>query len=228
MGRPEQHFFGVVLKHASAACFQVRAGAILLQELSARLIGAERHKGFGDSTSIGQVLGDDKGLRKALALDFAESATATWSNVAIAELTHALLIHPVECITVSDLTPDLREIVHDALVHPGYLGACEIDRGNPVMLKLAAGLLIPYYQYSYGSLEVLKTFEGDDDMVPHWAKGMPFTAVKIAEIAVSAIPSDTLSARGKKSIRLLESRQPWHRNHHVPHPGRRSPGNYGI
>jgi hypothetical protein len=152
------------------------------------------------------VLGDDKGLRKALALDFAESTTAIWSNIAVADLTHVLLTHPVECITVSDLTPDLRESLHNGMVHPGYLGGCEIDRGNPVMLKLASGLLVPYYQYSDGSLEVIKSFEGDDDAIPHWAKDMPFKAVRLAEISVAAIASGTLSVRGAKSVRLLENR----------------------
>jgi hypothetical protein len=113
---------------------------------------------------------DDKELRKALAFDFAESAGALWSRIDLRDLTVALLRHPVECITISDLDISVRDAIDHVLrVHPSYVGTFEIDGGNPVMLSLAGDLLPVYYRFDGGVLLVRATEDDDDSWHPSWS-----------------------------------------------------------
>lgn len=201
-----QNFFSAILQNASAHAFDVRSGAILLTEFTDRITGVERGR-VGGPRSVGYTLADDKDLRKAFALDFAESAGVFWSSSNVRELTWALLMHPVECVTISDLDPTVRGIIDVRLKKDSaYLGGFEIDRGNPVMLKLTADLLPAYYRFQQGILQVVDDRYGEEEALPHWAMDLPFKAVEVHREAAMVIPQDGLSDRGKQSVRLISQR----------------------
>ena len=92
-----------------------------------------------------------------------------------------------------------------------YLGGFEIDRGNPIMLKLTADFLPAYYRFQEGILQVLDDSYGEEEDLPHWAIDLPFKALQASRVPAMVIPQDGLSDRGKQSVQLISTRgQPAH------------------
>lgn len=198
-------FFSAILQHAPTSAFDVRSGAILLSDFTYRITGVQRGK-MGGTRAISHTLEDDKDLRKTIALDFAESACVFWSSINVHDLTWALLTHNVECIMVSDLDMGVRDVINSCLRNnSAYLGGFEIDCGNPVMLRLTAGLLPAYYRFRDGVLQVIDEY-GEDESLPEWANDLPFRAVGVSREPAAIIPQDKVSQRGKKSVRLISER----------------------
>jgi hypothetical protein len=93
------------------------------------------------------------------------------------------------------------------------LGCFEVDRGDPLVLELAANGLIPFCFYCDRSLKWLISFdEYPDQHAPLlWAQGLDFGSVEFSTETPEPITSLALSTVGQESARLLSTRaQPQH------------------
>jgi hypothetical protein len=126
-----------------------------------------------------------------------------------------LLRQNIECITASELSYACSDLIHDELGRecPAYLGCFEVDRGDPLVLELAANGLIPFCFYRDRSLKWLTPF----DEYPHqqaplsWPRGLDFSSVEFSANTPDPIASLALSPAGQESARLLSTRaQPHH------------------
>jgi hypothetical protein len=159
--------FESVLQIAPESHFHLRSGGVLLWRFSYRTTAVHRTK-VGKHTSLGHTQSDDKELRKTLALAFASSVSAQYHHIDADELSFLLLIHNVECFTISDVSLTCSNHIHSELQQkcPSYLGCFEVDKGDPLVLELAANGLIPFCEYINETLRWLISFDDNPGDYP--------------------------------------------------------------
>jgi hypothetical protein len=201
--------FDAVLRTAPESRFQLRSGGVLLSRFSYRTTAVHRSK-IGKHTALGYTQSDDKELRKTLAVTFAASVAAQYHRIDADELSYLLLIHNIECFTISDIPLSCSDHIHSefqAKCSASYFGCFEVDKGDPLVLELAANGLIPFCEYSNQVLRWLISFdENPADYNLEWAKDITFKAIEFITEHPDDIPEEKLSESGAKSMRLSETR----------------------
>jgi hypothetical protein len=208
----------IIFRHVLAATpeanFHLRAGGVLLWRFTYRTSAVER-KTRGKYPSVSHTLSDDAELRATLAVAFAKSAAAQPHHIDTDELSTVLLREKIDCITVSEMSAECGELVHAEFQKESsaYLGCFEVDRGDPLVLELAANGLIPFCSYTGGTLKWLIPW-GDrpEDQAPlSWPTGLRFGKVEFSTETPAPIQSAPSSTVGTENARLLSSRaQPKH------------------
>ncbi|HEX4005506.1 MAG TPA: hypothetical protein VHX60_04995 [Acidobacteriaceae bacterium] len=201
--------FAQVLTRARDSSFQLRGGTVSLSRFSSRMSAVERNT-RGRYPSVGHTETDDKQLRATLAFRFAASAASVHHQIDTDTLSMTLLQVPVEAIAASELPIDLTEHITQRISadFPGYLGWFEVDRGDPLMLTLAANGLIPFCTYDDGILNWVVPFDHDpaEKAEISWAEGLGFAAVRWTTETPEYLPEEPLSEGGAASTKLLQTR----------------------
>jgi len=145
-----------------------------------------------------------------LAVAFASSAASKFHLLDADKLATTLLTIPVDCVTVSNLPIDCTESVHRGLSEgsSAFLGCFEVDKGDPLVLTLAANGLIPFCTYTDGVLGWVVPFDysPDDDWEVSWTKDLDFDSVEFTRARPEYLRGEPMSAMGVASTRLLKAR----------------------
>jgi hypothetical protein len=198
-----------VLKHERAIYFQLRGGGILFTRISSR-ISAVGSSTRGKYPSTSHTETDDKDLRATLTVRFATSAASKYHSIDADRMAMTLMSVPVESVTVSELPIRSARRVNKALegIYSSYLGCFEVDRGDPLMLTLAANGLIPFCIYDKGILNWVVPFDHspEDEVEISWTEGLGLDGVRFITETPGYLANEPLSAGGQLSTKLLKSR----------------------
>jgi hypothetical protein len=200
--------FESVLSTAPKSHFQLRCGSLLLSRFSYRTTAVHRSK-VGKHSSLGYTQSDDKELRKTLAVAFASSVSAQYHHIDADELSYLLLVHNIECFTISDISLACSDLIQTELQTrcSSYFGCFEVDKGDPLVLELAANGLIPFCEYDNQVLRWVISFDDDPaDYNLEWAKDIDFKAIEFITKAPDYITDEKLSNSGVESMRVLGTR----------------------
>lgn len=201
--------FESVLRIAPESHLQLRSGGVLLWRFSYRTTAVHRSK-VGKHAPLGYTQSDDKDLRKTLALAFASSVAAQYHRIDTDELSYLLLVHNMECFTVSDIPLACADRIHSELkikFSSFYFGCFEVDKGDPLVLELAANGLIPFCEYDNQVLRWFISFdENPGDYKLEWTRDINFKAVEFTTEQPDYIPEAEPSDAGVKSMQLLKTR----------------------
>lgn len=190
---------------ARRATLDILVGSVLPQVFTYRAVGAEHKVMRAGGISSGTREHDDKDFRIAVTREFAIGAGGLWATTVADDLTIALLKEPVYCITLSDVPESTRKFVDGRLRrHLWYLGALEVDLGNPIVRRLCIETLVHDSRYDDGSIVLKKDLPEDD--VFDWTEGLPFTRVTSGWLDRPRFPERPLSAAGEGASHLLRTR----------------------
>lgn len=196
-------FTGQVLDALSEAdpegrtCCQVRVGLPMLPAAAERTTAVRAYRRGG-----GRTLSHDVDTYKYLVWDWIDSLAAGWSTLDPDRGSEIFRRHTGECVTLSGLIPAVRQSIDDRLKStPGYVGAFEIDRGNPVHRGAFMKGLIHGASVMDGAIVQDLSVEGDPDWAlegadrfePHGLIWKPFGW--LAEQG-PGLPATTVSERG--------------------------------
>ena len=218
--------FSGLLEVDEGAAFQVLLGDLLLHNLANKvskvsLSGKSSEWGFeGVSTrSEGNL-----DLFQTLIWDFCDAIADRWHSLDLGALPTVLGHRDVFVIALSALDPELRGHVDSSLrEHSFYLGAFEVDPGNPVQQRVTGGGLVHDCDYHLRSL-FFSRWESEEPLNPppliqhgeEWFADLPFDEVRYyeeeelwgeREERVPGWPTSSLSPRGEKSAALIEARR---------------------
>ena len=197
--------FTELLLHTRPAV-ELRVGTLLPQLLAYRMSGITPQVPGSPMPSYGQQLRPDKALFATMATDLAESCCTLWHDLNSNELIVAMARGSVFAVTIVGLSEALTKALSARLRKiPAYLGACEIDLGNPWVRRVAVDGLLPFGQFAEGTLSMI-----DDgtrfEPYEHWADGTGLRfGASIAALKIE-LPQVADSLRGAQSRMLIETR----------------------
>ena len=138
---------------------QVRLGIPSLSDFAERTTGVQ-----GSAKSTGRTVSHDKDVYKYVIWEWLDSLDQGWSSVDRDAGLDIFRLHSSECITLSSLNDDVRDAIDRHLRSiAGYVGAFEIDPGNPVHRRGFFELLIYAAAVEDGTITQELSFEGDQD-----------------------------------------------------------------
>ena len=200
-----REIFTELLLHTHPAV-ELRVGTLLPQLLAYRMSGITPQVPGSPTPSYGQQLTPDNELFATLSTDLAESCCTLWHDLNSNELIVAMVRGSVFAVTIVGLSEDLTKALSARLRKiPAYLGACEIDLGNPWVRRVAVDGLLPFGRFAEGTLSLI------DDGMPsepyeRWADGTGLRfGVSIAALQIE-LPHVADSRRGAQSRVLIETR----------------------
>jgi hypothetical protein len=95
----------------------------------------------------------DSDLYATVAWDLIDSAQAMWHSLDLESAAIALVSAPTHCVTVAQLPHSIRDAMDEHIRGTsGYLGAMEVDAGNPVHAALFLDMLVYDAAYERGAL----------------------------------------------------------------------------
>ena len=181
--------FAAVLEADTAGEFScaVISGDLLLHNLADR-IESVRFEGRATRTAlhgVGRVERCDPKLFQTLIWDFCDAADHAWHTLDQRTLPDRLGRWDVCSIGLSALDPDTASFVDSELgLLDGYLGAFEVDAGNPIQQRVMIGGLPHAFDYVRRSL-LFDPWSSEDPLDPppltrhgdEWWVGFPFTRI---------------------------------------------------
>jgi hypothetical protein len=203
--------------------FELRQGDLLLDNLAyaPSRVRLEHHP--DGSTSIATHKQGDVDLYATLIWDFCDALEDRWHSTDSAQLTRALSETGVYALAASALDLDSARRIDLGLRDvPYYLGAFELDPGNPVQQRVTGGGLINDLSYRDRTL-IFDPWQSDNPadpppLDPHeeeWFNGLEFAEVRymtseelISEQKTAPWPTGELSSRGRRSQEVLRQRSP--------------------
>jgi hypothetical protein len=218
-------FWGL-LEVDEGAEFQVLLGDLLLHNLAYKvakvtLSGKSSEWGFDGVSTRSE---GDLDLFQTLIWDFCDAIADRWHSLDLGALPAVLGHRDVFVVALSALDKDLRKKVDASLRgHRFYLGAFEVDPGNPVQQRVTGRGLVHACDYRSRSL-FFSRWESEEPLDPpplvqhgeEWFVGLPFAEVRYheeeelweeREEKVPGWPEAPLSPRGEKSAALIEARR---------------------
>jgi hypothetical protein len=118
----------------------------------------------GTESGSGRTISHDKDIYKYVVWDWLDSLDQGWSSVDRERGQEIFRRHTGECIALSALGNDVREVLDVSLKStPGYIGGFAIDPGNPVHRGAFFDLLIYAAAIVNGAVVQERSFEGDED-----------------------------------------------------------------
>lgn len=131
---------------ARECCSQVRRGDVLARNLALRLkrfvrVEEARQK-ERSALSESRHYGVDPRALAVVVGDLADSLNSLWCSVDLAELPHRLTATNVYCLAVFPMRLSLVKRIDERLrSYQPYVGAVELDAGNPIHVRLFSHLL---------------------------------------------------------------------------------------
>lgn len=221
--QPLKSFFELLLELEAKASFdfELLQGDLLLSNLAyAPTRVRMEHKPDG-STSVATHTSGDKKLYETLIWDFCDSMEDRWHTVVSADLTASLGRTEVFALAVSDLPLEAATEIDDGLsAVEAYLGAFEIDLGNPIQRRVTAGGLVGDFLYRNGSL-LFDPWHSEEPLDPpplerhgeEWFIPLGFDEIRYmtseeweAWQRTTMWPIVEISPRGEQSAKVLRQR----------------------
>ncbi|WP_147335670.1 DUF6883 domain-containing protein [Pseudotabrizicola alkalilacus] len=175
---------------------------------------AERTTGVhGYERGTGRTVSHDNDIYKYVIWEWLDSLKLGWSSVDHEAGLEVFRIHTAECITLSSLDDDLRDAIDNHLRSiPGYVGAFQIDPGNPVHRRGFFDLLIYAAAISNGAVIQELSFEGNqdwpldgsEDVKPAGSVWQPYGWLALHG---PARPSAIASLRGQQAATAVKRKQ---------------------
>ncbi len=208
------------------AAFGVLLGDLLLDNLAykvARVSLSGKSDKWGYEGVSTRSEGDLE-LFQTLIWDFCDAIAGRWHSLDLESLPEVLGHRDVFVVALSALDPGLRGKVDAGLRdHEFYLGAFEVDPGNPIQQRVTGGGLVHDCDYRSRSL-FFSPWESEEPLDPpplnrhgdEWFADLPFAEVRYyadeelwgeEEEKAPAWPTAPLSPRGEKSATLIEVRR---------------------
>lgn len=167
---PEEEFLRALksIDKRQATRSAVLRGALLIRSLCykpARVFSTpERSADHSDvrSRSTGIELAGDKELLATLAGDLAEAISSQWHTFVQTDLWSLFANHSLDCIVLPTTPMDFGHPLDRALRSncPTYVGAAQIDFGNPLQKELFANSLIKDAFIENGAVHMLLEYDG--------------------------------------------------------------------
>jgi hypothetical protein len=214
--------FAAVLQADSAGDFSccVISGDLLLHNLAYR-IGSVRFEGRATKTALRGVehveQGDPK-LFQTLIWDFCDALGHAWHSLDQQAMPDHLAQWDIYAIGLSALDPSAASFIDGELRRQdAYLGAFEVDSGNPIQQRVMIGGLPHAFDYVRRSL-LFDPWATEDPFDPppltrhgdEWWVGLPLADVEYRDdaqrVTAPQLPSSELSDRGALSAAILARR----------------------
>ena len=185
--------------------FEIHVGSLLPHRLAYRSSGIVPGTS-GRFRSYGTPLTADKELYATLVIDLADSCCTLWHQLDATNLTVTIGKGRVFSVTTVGLSRAEAASVCDALREiPVFVGACEVDCGNPWVRLMMLEHLLPFGRFAGGTLSMIEDGSGWGAFTS-WADDTEIrfsAAIPALEIAVPQVPD---SARGAVSRKMLQTR----------------------
>jgi len=140
-------------------CSRLQVGLPMLPAMAERMTAVR-----GQERSGGHTISHDVNTYKFLIWDWLDSLTTVWSTVDPNKGFEIFRRHTGECVTLTTLDRAIGLQVHRTLAAtPGYVGAFEIDPGNPLHREAFSDRLIHAASIMDGAVFQELSFEGDPD-----------------------------------------------------------------
>lgn len=168
VGSPALAFFADAVLEALASadpegrtCSRLMTGLPMLRSLAERTVAVHA---VGNRS--GHTKSHDVDTYKFVVWDWLDSLPFRWSTVNAEAGSRIFRLHTGECVTLVSLDPVIRLAIDRLLWStPGYIGAFEIDAGNPLHRTGFVEQQIYVAAIVDGTVVHDRTFEGDE----HWA-----------------------------------------------------------
>jgi hypothetical protein len=185
---------------------RIYSGDILLHNLCTEISEVRK---TGDSSSTTYIV--DNSLYITLVTELAQTIKEVSNTVKVQDLCMLLAKHNVYCIVLTNLADSVRDLVDISMQNQiGYVGAFEIDKGNPLHIILFIESLISHGFLKQDTLYLEKEPYLDDEILPDWARETPMLKVKIInhesfqQQAPPLIFPSVLSARGERFRNIMK------------------------
>jgi hypothetical protein len=181
--------------------FQAYSGNLL--PLTYRVVNVEV-----SSSEAGGRFVDDFSARFVILCELCDAASESWCTLDQIQAPWMLYSRNIYIILVSAMTESVRQMVDQSLYEVSwYLGAMEVDRGNPIQQWLFGESLIPTWFHRNGWVGL---DEEEDDAEPPArlfrgikADGFGWTGVRSELLPPPPIAWGPMSVRGERSASVL-------------------------
>lgn len=178
----------------------VMRGDILLGPLCEKVTAVSREPKRSSHT-----VSHDGALYRTIIWDLADALESQWGTLDLHAFPLILGRHRVYCVTVAHLAAALRVAIDNRLrTSAGYLGAVEVDIGNPIQKSLFVDFLIPDAVITNGTVVLELSLEGYEETDFNGASQfLPNGTTRVPEGELislhSPLPSRPLSNHGRIS-----------------------------
>ena len=174
----------VVLAEWRSTAFRIRRGSLLLHFRSLRpdtvTLGPSR---FVDGISAAETLANDARLQRLLLWELCDSIAEGWTTTSEEDLPMALGPRNVWVISLWPLSRAIADRFESRLVgDAGYLGAVEIDAGNPLQRELLWESLIYDLYYKGGDLVHIQGWDVPEDRYDLKGRGEWWDALNFDDV----------------------------------------------
>lgn len=138
---------------------RLMTGLPMLDSLATRLTAVR-----GSESSSGRTESHDLDTYKYVVWEWLDSLKSTWSSIDREKSEEIFRLHTGECVALVSLDPALRDLIdQDLWATPGYIGAFEIDPGNPLHRSGFIERLCYVAAVIDGAVVQDRSYEGDED-----------------------------------------------------------------
>lgn len=188
---------------------QIRAGMPMLRRFAERISGAH-----GCERGIGHTVSHDKDIYKYVIGEWLDSLGEGWSSIDRQSGLDIFRLHTGECVALSALDDEIRDAMDQQLkAVRGYIGAFQIDPGNPVHREGFYDYLCSPHAIENGAVVQELSFEGKEDWPLEGAAnfqpgGLIWKPVGwLASSGPCGLPHGAISERGEKAAAGVASKQ---------------------
>ncbi len=224
-GHPAYRWFFAAVLDADASgeeAFHFYHGDLLLQNLAYRVskVSFEGKRVGPALAGVGRTESGDPELFQTLIWDFCDGMKERWNSVDQDDLPSRLGRWEVYAVAASNLTASTAAHVDSELRQQrAYVGAFEVDVGNPIQQRVSVGGLINDRDYLAREL-IFDPWDTDNPFDPpplmrhgdEWFTDLPFSAVRYPAEGedlsdIPQWPTAALSERGVLSAAILAQRR---------------------
>ncbi len=195
---------------------ELRGGLPLLTGFAAKTSGVSSEPKRSSHTKT-----HDMGVYKLLLWDMATALSEEASAPSSEKILNLLLQRKEECLAFSDVPGSIvKKINHSLERCPGYVGACRIDKGNPILRYAFYDGLLHLALIDDGCVIQQRTLEGDEWYELKGARGFRPNGLKWVEYSYGPPPKQYQLERTEVSERGALSVDRLKRKTHVTVEGR--------
>lgn len=186
----------------------VLRGDILLSTLAQKVSDVS-----SDGRGTSHTISHDMNVYKTVIWDLVDAIASQWTTLDLESFSSVLGRHSIHCLCAPTLSLQLAEAIDGTLTATnGYLGALEIDMGNPVQRRLFIDCLIKDAAIVDGQVLLETSFDGEQYSLFEGAaifkpNGLRWVDYGGLEEVRLTIPSADLSPRGRTSLARLEGKR---------------------
>lgn len=189
---------------------RVRTGQVPLFSIVYRISSVEMRKTTSKATgSVQTTMSPDADRLNAIVWDLLDNLEVQWHTADLESLVEPLVDNALLSVTVFSLPVEVALLADESLrASAGYLGAAEVDLGNPVQVQLLCQFLVDQAVINNRSAWTRSVDEGET-VAPSWTSKVGLRLVEVvsnSELArippLVPIPVE-LSENGKRTSQML-------------------------